>query len=147
MKRLLKIIKKDALREDRGIGAVEFALVLPIFMTFTFGLIVYGFYFATLIGLEQAAAEGARAAVRGLSNAERVTLATEAVDRILTSYDGLMDESLVARNIEVDPVNPGLFRVELTYNFAAGPFGSMASFVPVPAGGPHVETIVSNGGF
>lgn len=142
MKRLLKYLRKDD-----GIGAIEFALVVPLFMTFTFGLIVYGFYFATLIGLEQAASEGARAAVRGLTNAERITLAGDAVDRTLDNYGGLIDQAFVTRNIEVDPVNPGLFRVELTYDFNAGPFGDLAAFVPLPAGGPNVETIVSNGGF
>ncbi|MGB0920352.1 MAG: TadE family protein [Alphaproteobacteria bacterium] len=142
MKRLL-----TRLKNDEGVGAIEFALITPIFMAFTFGIIVYGFYFATLIGLEQAAAEGARAAVRGLTNAERITLATEAVDRTLENYGGLIDDVLVVRNIEVDPVNPGLFRVELTYNFNNGPFGDLGAFVPLPAGGPNVETIVSNGGF
>ena len=133
MKRLLKYLRKDD-----GIGAIEFALVVPLFMTFTF---------ATLIGLEQAASEGARAAVRGLTNSERITLAGDAVDRTLDNYGGLIDQAFVTRNIEVDPVNPGLFRVELTYDFNAGPFGDLAGFVPLPAGGPNVETIVSNGGF
>lgn len=132
---------------DKGLSAVEFAIIAPVLMVFTFGMIVYGFYFATLIGLEQAASEGARAAVRGLTTDERVTLATNAVNTTLNNYGGLIDEVLVTRNIAADPVNPALLRVQLIYDFSAGPFGDFGTFVPLPGGDIEVETVVSNGGF
>lgn len=136
-----------ALKNDQGVSAIEFAIIAPVFMVFTFGVIVYGFYFATLIGLEQAVAEGARAAVRGLTTQERINLANTAIDRTLNNYSGLINELLVIRTVEVDPLNPALFHVRLTYDFSAGPFGDFGTFVPLPNNDIEIDTVVSNGGY
>ena len=45
----------------RGIAALEFALVAPLFLVLVFGIVVYGIYFATWIVVTEAASEGARA--------------------------------------------------------------------------------------
>ena len=51
-------------RED-GAAAVEFALVLPIFIALVFGIIQYGFYFWTAETANSAAREAARRVVVG----------------------------------------------------------------------------------
>jgi hypothetical protein len=46
----------------RGVAAIELALVLPLFLALTFGMIDYGWYFFVAIHTSTAAREGARAA-------------------------------------------------------------------------------------
>ena len=48
---------------DRGAAMVEFALVLPILLLLTLGIINFGYLFGQQLSLNQAVREGARAAV------------------------------------------------------------------------------------
>jgi Flp pilus assembly protein TadG len=48
--------------DDRGAAMVEFAIVLPLLVMLTFGIIEFGRAFNTTISLRAAAREGARAA-------------------------------------------------------------------------------------
>ncbi len=50
--------------KQRGAYAVEFALVFMIFFTLLYGIITYGMVFAFRLGLQNAAEDGARAALR-----------------------------------------------------------------------------------
>jgi len=52
-------------KDQRGAAAVEFALVLPIFIFLVFGIIQYGFYFWTAETANSAAREAARRVVVG----------------------------------------------------------------------------------
>lgn len=78
-------------RDERGSVAIEFAIVLVLFLTVLFGIIAFGFQFATHIALSYAVAEGGRSAVAGLTSVERQQLATDAVNRVLTSFSPLVD--------------------------------------------------------
>jgi Flp pilus assembly protein TadG len=48
-------------RDDRGLAAVEFALVLPALVTMLFGIVVTGLVFVGRMQVQAAAREGARA--------------------------------------------------------------------------------------
>ncbi len=50
--------------KQSGGSAVEFALLLPIWLFFFFGLLDYGWYLTNLMVLENAVASGARAGVK-----------------------------------------------------------------------------------
>ena len=50
------------LRSDRGIGAVEFALIAPVICTFIIGVAQLGMLFFANAGLQSSVAEGARLA-------------------------------------------------------------------------------------
>jgi hypothetical protein len=53
------------LREKSGIAAVEFALVLPLFVTLVFAIIDFGWYFFVQHTLQYATREGVRLALVG----------------------------------------------------------------------------------
>ena len=59
---------RDTLSADAGAAAVEFALVLVLFLTLVFGVIQYGYYFLQANSAETAAREGARAAAVGVTD-------------------------------------------------------------------------------
>jgi Flp pilus assembly protein TadG len=68
---------RAAARRQRGAYAVEFGLVFLIFFGVLYGIICYGMLFAFRLGLQNAAEEGARAALRYQPTlAARATLAT-----------------------------------------------------------------------
>jgi Flp pilus assembly protein TadG len=52
-------------KDQRGAAAVEFALVLPIFIAIIFGIIQFGYYFWTAESANTAAREAARRVVVG----------------------------------------------------------------------------------
>jgi Flp pilus assembly protein TadG len=63
----------------RGASAVEFAMLLPVFLSLVFGIVVFGSYLAVVHGLQQLAAEAARSSVAGMSSTERSSIATSYV--------------------------------------------------------------------
>ena len=52
-----------SLFSDRGVAAVEFALILPLLLALTFGLIEFGLFMYNQQVLTNAAREGARAGI------------------------------------------------------------------------------------
>jgi Flp pilus assembly protein TadG len=114
-------------RDRRGAAAIEFALVLVVFLTLLFGVIAFGFRLATRIALSYAVAEGGRAAVAALSPAERSALADAAVTRVLTSFSPLLDPAKAAISVtDQGPAAEGeAIRIAITYQdarFAVFPF-------------------------
>ena len=65
--------------DPRGAALVEFALVAPAFLLILFGMAGYGGYFWRAHSLQQTANDAARAALGGLTAAERQSLAVAAV--------------------------------------------------------------------
>jgi Flp pilus assembly protein TadG len=55
---------RTAARRQRGAYAIEFALVFLIFVAVLYGIICYGMLFAFRMGVQNAAEDGARAALR-----------------------------------------------------------------------------------
>ena len=75
------IVRRSMLRCDRGASAAEFALVLPVFLLFLFGIIDVGRYMWTLNTAEKATQMGARAAV--VSNFVPTGLSTKEFGAVL----------------------------------------------------------------
>ena len=63
---------KSKLRNEKGASAVEFALVLPIFLMLVFGIFQFGIAFNNWIAITHAAREGARLAAVGQYDEQRV---------------------------------------------------------------------------
>lgn len=79
-------------RNERGVAAVEFALVLVPLLTLVFGLIAYGYMLSFRQAISQGAAEGARAAAiwhapyADTQIGDRETAAVAAANEALNSY-------------------------------------------------------------
>ena len=132
------------LRRDDGASAIEFALVLPIFLTLVFGIIVYGSYFASLSIVNQIAAEAARATVTGLTDTERQSLATQKATTLIASYGALLNTGTVT--IQAVPTSAGSFAVTITNQFDALGLGNI-TLIPMPPTLQSATAEVARGGY
>src|ERR1700743_2156282 len=99
----------------RGASAVEFAIVLPIFLTMLFGIVVFGSYFAMVHGVEQLAAEAALSSIASLSGTHRSSLATAYVSANVGTYP-LIVPAKVAVNAGASASDPNVFVVTVSYD-------------------------------
>lgn len=86
--RTLAPVSATLARGERGAAIVEMALVLPLLLALLMGVLVYGQYFMFAHSVQQAANDGARAAIVGLDAADRAAVATRAVGRSLQAVSG-----------------------------------------------------------
>ncbi len=84
-------LRRSLRDDDRGSVAIEFAFVGAVFLVILFGIVSYGFQFATRIALSYAVTEGGRAAVGGLDSAQRQLYATNAINNTLNAYSPLIE--------------------------------------------------------
>lgn len=76
-------------RDERGASAVEFALIVPIFMVLVFAIIDFGDMMSVRQAVSQAAAEGARAAaVTQGDSAAKNAAAQAAITSALAAHGG-----------------------------------------------------------
>ena len=74
---------------EHGAAAVEFALVVPIFLALLFGIISYGMMLSVRQGISQATAEGARVYAVSPGGAPGATIQTNALTAVndtISSY-------------------------------------------------------------
>jgi Flp pilus assembly protein TadG len=87
---MFKFIKnKSKSGNDKGASAVEFALVLPIFVSVIFAIFQFGIAFNNWIAITHAAREGARLAAVGQYNEQRVRDSAPSVDIQSIAVSGL----------------------------------------------------------
>jgi Flp pilus assembly protein TadG len=134
-------------RCERGIAALEFALIAPVLLSIVFATIVYSLYFTAVLGVRHAAAEGARAAMAGLSTGERITLAKTRANAVIDKYGSLLSTGNVHPVVTPERESTGVFKVTVTYNIASAPLMRFASFLPLPAPDITSSVIVTNGSY
>lgn len=135
------------LKCDRGIAALEFALLAPALLALVFSIIIYSIYFTALIGVRQAAAEGARAAVAGLSTGERVTLARARAQAVIDNYGSLLGGKAPPQIVAAAGTIKGTFRVQVSYDMSSSPIMRYGAFVPLPDSNVQASVTVTNGGY
>jgi Flp pilus assembly protein TadG len=133
------------LRCRRGASAVEFAMLLPLFLTLVFGIVVYGSYLAVVHGVQQLAAEAARSSVAGLSDSERSSIASSYVSANVGTYP-LITPNKISVNAATSGSDPNVFVVTVSYN-AAGMFSYSLPFVPTPSSTIVRSAAIPYGGF
>jgi Flp pilus assembly protein TadG len=129
----------------RGASAVEFAMLLPLFLAMVFGIVIFGSYLAVVHGLQQLAAEAARSSIAGMSASERSSLATSYVSTNVGTYP-LISANSVSVNAATSPSDPNVFVVTVTYN-ASGMFIYSLPFVPAPSRTIVRSAAIPFGGF
>lgn len=133
------------MRCRRGSSAVEFAMVLPIFLTIVFGIVVFGSYLSVIHGVQQLAAEAARSSIAGISETERGTIATSFVTANAGTYP-MIDSNRLAVSAATSPTNTNVFVVTVNYD-ASGLFIYTLPFVPLPPKNIVRSAMIPYGGF
>ena len=140
-------MRKRQLRTcEQGLAALEFALLAPALLMLVFAVVLYSFYFAALMGVRHAAIEGARAAVAGLSTAERTALAQDRAQAVISGYGTLLAAG-GGPVVTAGPDATGTFRVRVSYNMSGSPMMRYAAFVPMPSPTVSASVIVTNGSY
>lgn len=113
------------IRDTTGTAVIETAIIMPALIMLVYGAISWGVWFGMAHALQQAANEGARAALEGMNAGERTKLVKRAITAntgTLISASGVkLATSLVDRN----------FTVVLHYDLSNQPFFA-ESLVPIP---------------
>lgn len=127
-----------------GASAVEFALVMPVFLLLVLGALAYGIYFGAAHSVQQLAADAARVAVAGLDDAERIALVERYLRENTPRYVLLQPGHLVA-TIGPSPESANHFNVGLRYDARHLPIWNLN--VPLPASREIVfASVIRNGG-
>ena len=106
-----------ALRDGRGTAIIELALALPILALFLFGIVSGGSWLAMSHVVQESANEGARAALAGITAAERATLAQQAAVTTLAQSYGIRSDALAVK-VEDDGRQ---MTVKVTYDGSTNP--------------------------
>jgi Flp pilus assembly protein TadG len=132
-------------RDESGATAVEFAIMLPMFLALIFGIVVFGSYLTMVHGVQQLAAEAARTSVAGLSNAERNTLANSYVASSIADYP-LLDPAKVDVVATPSGLDPNAYIVRVNYDASASFIFSLPFVPPLPQSISR-SAVIPYGGF
>ncbi len=130
----------------RAASAVEFALVLPLFIVLVLGIVVFGSYLATVHGVQQLAAEAARSSVAGLNDGERQTLATQYVAANAGAYPLIAASHLVV-SAGTSGTGEGVFVVTVDYDASDMFIFALPRFVPSPPSRIVRQAAIPFGGY
>jgi Flp pilus assembly protein TadG len=119
---------RSGFHSERGAAAVEFALLLPLFLTLVLGAIDWGYYFFVDLIATNAAREGARAGSvvnPGMGNWPTARAQAEAAARGYLSRAGFMPSGVTASLTAAG----GVPAVQLDIAFPVGRGGSITGFL------------------
>lgn len=133
-------------RDRAGASALEFALVLPVFLLMVLGILTYGIYLGSVHSVEQLAADAARASVAGLSDSERIAIATQHVATNANDYP-LLSADKIAVEAGASPLDSSQFRVSVRFDASDLPIWIMAGIVPMPDRTIERTSTIKRGGF
>lgn len=137
---------RDLRVDQTAATAVEFAFVAPILLLLLFGIVGYGHAFGVYHGVQQLAAEAARASVAGLDDAERERLARDFVTRSIGSYAFLDPSKLTVRTTTTGAPSPS-FEVAIAYDYSDSVFSRLSSIVALPVPVVERRAVVQRGGY
>ena len=129
----------------RGLSSLLLVL-LPVFLLIVLGILTYGIYLGSVHSVEQLAADAARASVAGLSDSERVQIATQHVTTNAGGYP-LLNASKIAVEAGASPLDASQFRVMVRFDASDLPIWIMSGIVPMPDRVIERTSIIKRGGF
>lgn len=113
-----------------GSTAVEFALLAPLYLLLIMGMTAYGIYFGAAHSVQQISADAARAAVAGVSPAERRDLATTFVNRNAAGYL-FIDVDNLSVSLDTQPEETQ-FQVVVSYDASKLPIWGLFEGLSMP---------------
>lgn len=125
-------------------SAVEFAILVPVFLVLVFGIIVFGSYLAMVHGVQQLAAEAARRSVAGLNDTERASLAAGYVSANAGSYPLIAADRLTVASATS---GANVFVVTVDYDASRSFIYALPTFVPMPPSRIERSAAIPFGGF
>lgn len=131
--------------DQGGASAVEFALLMPIYLLLVLGVLAYGIYFGAAHAVQQLAADAARVAVAGLDDAERADLVHAYAKANLKGY-GLLDPERLEIVPEPSPFDQDQFLVTVSYDASALPIWNLYPPLPLPSPTIAYRSTIRNGG-
>ncbi|MGE3866371.1 MAG: TadE family protein [Hyphomonadaceae bacterium] len=112
-----------------GAAAVEFALVAPLLCVLMGGVVSYGGYLLTAHTIQQLANDAARAAIAGLTDAER----RDAAEESIAQERETLGRFLRAERLDVSAARDGaVFTVRVSYDARDNVFWSLGQLAPMP---------------
>lgn len=117
--------------DRRGASAVEFAIVMPIYLMMLLGIFAYGSYLALVHGIQQITAEAARASVAGLNDSERLSLAKDTIRTSIGSYPFIQGDELTLTSAATDAAT-GVFSVTVSYDASGMFIFNLPNLIPMP---------------
>jgi Flp pilus assembly protein TadG len=124
-------------RHERGVAAVEFALVLPLLMMLVFGVVQFGLLFNRQQALHAAAREGARVAALPSSTQ------TEISGRATSALEGIPMEGTPTVVIIPNITQPCRNRLGETVTVEV----SVPTTIEIPMWGTQSRTLIGRGEF
>lgn len=132
--------------DERGAAAIEFAIVVPVFLMMLIGILAYGIYFGAVHSTAQLAADAARASVAGLTDVERASIATDHVRNNAPAYI-LMDPARVEVTAEPLGADARQFRVSVRYDASQLPIWNFSPILPLPERVIERTATIQRGGY
>lgn len=129
-----------------GTAAIEFALVLPLFLLMMVGILSYGFYFGAAHSTAQLAADAARASVAGLTDQQRSDLAQQHIARLASHYV-LLDADHITSTAAMLADDPTVFQVVVRYDSRDLPIWHFAGLLPLPDTVIERTALIKRGGY
>jgi Flp pilus assembly protein TadG len=131
--------KRDTLQTRRSfatdrsaVAAVEFALLLPLYLFLLLGMTAYGIYFGAAHSVQQLSADAARRAVAGLSPDERQQMARQFIDRNAEGYL-FIDPARLTIDVGDSTNDTGQFDVTISYDASDLPIWGLWERLPMPS--------------
>lgn len=133
-------------KDNRGVAAVEFAIVAPLFVLLLLGIAAYGIYFSAVSSLQELTADAARASVAGMSATERQTIVTNYVAQSSTRYKLLQGNSITVTTAPF-PGDPTRYSVTLRTDISNLPLQVTTGLFPMPSAVIQRTAVVRIGGY
>lgn len=124
-------------RARHGGAAVEFAIIGPVLLVLLSGIFTYGGYFLTAHTVQQLANDAARAAIAGLDDDERLTLARDAMAA------GIADQPYLRGELaELSLTRAGsALSLRVTYDASEDMYWAFSALLPTPS--PSISRIAT----
>jgi Flp pilus assembly protein TadG len=133
-------------KDSRGVAAIEFALIAPVFFMLLLGIAAYGIYFSAISSLQELTADAARASVAGVSAAEREAIVTNYIAQSSPNYRLLGGHPIRVATAPF-PGDPTRYSVTLSTDISNLPLQGPSGLFPMPSATIQRTAVVRIGGY